>query len=117
VKIYNGFESDEDIENKFQLPSGFLKVSKLKTVYASYDDQCYSGEAFLVFIKTDTLELFEVNASHCSCYGLEGSFQLEPTVLDSIKLRGQVDDATITFVAMQILLENKPKRKRKVKNE
>lgn len=104
MKTYNDlFTCDQDIENQFQLDKDFLKNNNLKTIYAIYQDQDYSGEAFLVFLNTKTLELFEVNASHCSCHGLEGGFCLEPTSFDSLKIRQTIDDATITFLMFEIL--------------
>jgi hypothetical protein len=36
---------------------------------ASYTYEDYSGDAFVLFEKDG--KLFEVNGSHCSCYGLE----------------------------------------------
>lgn len=65
-----------------------LKSNKYKNIhivlaYYLYED--YSGEAFVLFIKGRTL--YEVNASHCSCYGLEDQWKPEKTSLLAIKHR------------------------------
>lgn len=39
-----------------------------EVIFASYTYENYSGSAFVLFRKAG--ELFEVNAGHCSCYGL-----------------------------------------------
>ena len=41
----------------------------VEVLLASYSYEDYSGLAFVLFRKDG--ELFEVNGSHCSCYGLE----------------------------------------------
>ncbi len=54
-----------------------------KILFASYTYIDYSGNAFVLFEKNG--ELFEVNGSHCSCYGLEGQFEPEKTNLLELK--------------------------------
>lgn len=41
----------------------------VEILLASYTYEDYEGEAFVLFRKDD--KLYEVNGSHCSCYGLE----------------------------------------------
>ena len=79
-----GFEDINQIISYFDIkesefPDGLL--------YARYDEGCYEGSAFLLF-KTDG-KFYEVNASHCSCYGLEGQFDLEETTLEALLHRAQ----------------------------
>lgn len=52
-------------------------------LFASYGQDNYSGEAFVLYEKEG--RLFEVNASHCSCYGLEN--QWEPMETDTKSLK------------------------------
>lgn len=52
---------------------------------ASYSYENYYGDAFVLF-KRDG-KLWEVNASHCSCYGLEGQWEPEETSVESIERR------------------------------
>ncbi len=43
-----------------------------EVIYANYDNEGYEGRAFVAFRNGD--KYFTVNASHCSCYGLEGQW-------------------------------------------
>ena len=60
---------------------------------ASYTYENYSGDAFVLFRKNG--KLYEVNGSHCSCYGLgeesiggsESQWQPEETTIESLKHR------------------------------
>lgn len=88
MEKYNDlFSSDEDIENQFQLDSGYLVANDLETLYAEYNYEDYSGSAFLLFKNTKTNVLYEVNGGHCSCFGLEGQFQLEETNFEALVMR------------------------------
>ena len=40
----------------------------IEVLFAAYTYESYSGEAFVLFVRDG--KLFEVNGSHCSCYGL-----------------------------------------------
>lgn len=57
----------------------------INIIYAWYEYANYSGAAFVLFEKGG--ELFEVNGSHCSCYGLEGQWGPEETSLEAIEHR------------------------------
>lgn len=52
---------------------------------ASYSYQDYSGDAF-VLLKKDN-QLFEVNGSHCSCYGLEDQWAIEESTKEGLLKR------------------------------
>jgi len=52
---------------------------------ASYIQESYEGYAFLLLRKGS--EIYEINASHCSCFGLEGQFQPEETTVESMRHR------------------------------
>lgn len=68
--VFDDFEvSDED--------QNFVK----QILFANYDYECYEGDAHVVFIGQDG-KLYEVNGSHCSCYGLEGQWDIEETSLE-----------------------------------
>ena len=54
-------------------------------LFASYNVDNWVGDAFVLFEENG--DLFEVNASHCSCYGLEGQFDPERTDLESLRYR------------------------------
>jgi hypothetical protein len=40
-------------------------------------------------------KLWEVNGSHCSCYGLEGQWQPEETTWEAIAIHGDEDLAAL----------------------
>lgn len=57
----------------------------LNILLASYSYECYSGDAFVLFERDG--KLFEVNGSHCSCYGLEGQWDPEETSVEALRHR------------------------------
>lgn len=67
----------------FEITDADLKGVKI--LLASYTYVDYSGDAYVLFEKDSTL--FEVNGSHCSCYGLEGQWEPEETTLESVEYR------------------------------
>ena len=46
-------------------------------LFAAYEQDSYEGHAVVIFERNNILYLVE--ASHCSCYGLEGLFKPEET--------------------------------------
>lgn len=52
---------------------------------AYYEQADYEGYAFVLFEQEG--RLFEVNASHCSCYGLEEQWEPEETTVESLQHR------------------------------
>lgn len=60
-------------------------------LFASYGTDNYSGDAFVLFRRYG--ELFEVNGSHCSCYGLEGQWDPEVTTVEA--LRHRLDEGSL----------------------
>lgn len=57
--------------------------SEIEILFASYTYEDYNGEAFLIIKKEN--KLYEVNAGHCSCYGLENQFDLEETTIEQLE--------------------------------
>lgn len=56
-----------------------------EVLLASYRYESYDGEAFVLFARDG--KLYEVNASHCSCYGLEGQWEPEETSVVALRAR------------------------------
>lgn len=52
---------------------------------ASYGTPSYEGYAFVLFRRGG--KLYEVNGSHCSCYGLEGQWEPEETTVEALRHR------------------------------
>ena len=73
-------------------------IDGCEILIASYTYEDYSGSAFVLFRKGGNL--FEVNGSHCSCFGLSESdycgdsttqWQPEETSIDALKKRLESD--------------------------
>ncbi len=56
-----------------------------EVLLASYGCGSYCGDAFVLFRKDG--QLYEVNGSHCSCYGLEGNWSPSPVTVEELKHR------------------------------
>jgi hypothetical protein len=61
------------------------KWQGVEVLLASYGYENYSGDAFVLFQRDG--KLFEVNGSHCSCYGLEGQWEPEETSKEALLQR------------------------------
>lgn len=68
------------------------KYQGFEILLASYEYECYEGNAFVLF-KQDG-KLFEVNASHCSCFGLEDQWGPEETTPEALISRKWGDGVT-----------------------
>lgn len=76
----NNFKNEQDVFDEFR----HTKTDE-KILFAWYGDGSWSGAAFVLFSKDG--KLFEVNASHCSCYGLEDQWDPEETTADELRYR------------------------------
>lgn len=59
--------------------------SDAEILIAVYGSGSYSGDSFVLYEENG--RLFENNAHHCSCYGLENGWGPEPTSFESLKMR------------------------------
>ena len=50
-----------------------------KIILGYYIYESYRGDSFVLFLDSRDNKLYEVNGSHCSCYGLEGRWSPEET--------------------------------------
>jgi hypothetical protein len=73
-------------------------------IFAAYTYEDYSGSALVVFEQDG--QLFEVNGSHCSCYGLSeadysggesSQWKPEETTADSILMRTRIIDTPYRY--------------------
>lgn len=82
--MYLGNITDkEDIAREFQISTSELDGCKI--IFAAYTCESYEGSALVIFQKDG--KLFEVNGSHCSCYGLEDQWSPEETSLEALRIR------------------------------
>ncbi len=73
------------VERKAKMDKALKEWEPINILFASYGCDNYEGGAFVLFERDG--ELFEVNAGHCSCYGLEGQFSPELTTLEALAYR------------------------------
>lgn len=85
---FESFGSLEDVVSNFQLSSEQLEGVEI--LYAMYDGGGYDGWAHVIIRKDG--KLYEVNGSHCSCYGLEGQWEPEETSVTALLFRPNVDE-------------------------
>lgn len=76
----NRFGNEESMLKEFDIDKSVL--DGYKVLLASYEQEYYEGYAFVLLKRKQTKELVTVYASHCSCYGLEGQFELEDSSLE-----------------------------------
>lgn len=87
-KFYFGyFTCFENVVDAFAISD--RDVSYIEIIYACYNQGDYSGDAHVIFIENN--KLYEVNGSHCSCYGLEGQWSPEETTVQALMFRPNVD--------------------------
>jgi hypothetical protein len=72
-------------EKKARMKAAIEQWQPINILFASYGNDNYSGDAFVLFERDG--KLFEVNGSHCSCYGLEGQFDAEETTIEALRHR------------------------------
>lgn len=53
-------------------------------IVAVYEQGGYDGQAFVVYREKADGKLYEVNASHCSCFGLEEQWSPEEVVVEEL---------------------------------
>lgn len=86
----NNWQTLEDMKKDFW--PGYCEEHKLtdelnnvNVLLASYGTPSYEGYAFVLFERDG--KLYEVNGSHCSCFGLEGQWEPEETTVEAIQHR------------------------------
>ena len=90
--IYGGwFESWQDVERYFELEAGSVVPDRVYLAAYDESDAGYDGYADVVYRIGD--RYFRVQASHCSCYGLEDQwapeeYSREP-ILEAVQRLGQ----------------------------
>jgi hypothetical protein len=76
----DGWGSVEDMCADFCIDASELKGAKVLYALREYGDYC--GSCFVLF-KRDG-KLYDVNGSHCSCYGLEDQWSPEETSVEAL---------------------------------
>ena len=80
----------------FRIDGGALEGATI--LLASYTYENYTGDAFVLFERDG--KLFEVNGSHCSCYGLEDQWEPEETTKEALLARNWYHGDSGTFKSL-----------------
>jgi hypothetical protein len=72
-------------EKRKRMESALTETRNVNILFASYGTDNYCGGAFVLFESNGVL--YEVNGSHCSCFGLEGQWEPEVVSLEELKHR------------------------------
>ena len=91
AQVFDAFAErryDEDADKEVVIP---IYERGIELLLASYCHEDYSGKAFLLFRRDG--KLWELNAHHCSCYGLEGKW--DPEVTTVVALRHRLGHGTL----------------------
>lgn len=102
---WGSYRNDDDTVPLAEKP----KFAGAEILLASYGTTSYEGDAFVLF-KRDG-KLWEVNGSHCSCYGLEGQWEPEETTIEALRHRvnegklgkGERDENPFAAELLQVL--------------
>ena len=73
------FSNKDDVIREFNIKG---LDENIEILFAHYDYQDYEGYAFVLFEQDG--KLYEVNGSHCSCYGLEDQWSPEETSVEAV---------------------------------
>jgi hypothetical protein len=80
------FTSLEDVRREFAVGEDAPFPRDEQIIMAAYDVEGYEGSV-LVLYRGDDGQLYEVNGSHCSCYGLEDQWEPEVTSAEALRMR------------------------------
>lgn len=81
--FYGEWSNSKEVFSAFKADADDRKDAKIIFAHYTYED--YSGNAFVLFTRNG--KLYEVNGSHCSCYGLEGQWEPEETNVEALQHR------------------------------
>lgn len=86
AKFFNDWDVEyplQEMARDFEIDIEIL--NSINILVASYTYEHYNGSAFVLFEQDGVL--YEVNGSHCSCYGLEDQWEPEEVNLDELEQR------------------------------
>jgi hypothetical protein len=75
----------KDKENLHNMNETALIMQNYNVLVAYENAEGYESSSWFLFKHKETGTLMEMSGSHCSCYGFEGQFELEPTTLEYLK--------------------------------
>lgn len=84
-KLMNVSFAQGILDNIKMYNNAVAKYATKNLLFAVYCDDGCVGNAFVLF--EEHMRLYEVHASHCSCYGLENQFDVEEVTLEALEYR------------------------------
>lgn len=86
AKEYSGSEQYcSGTEDEIAEVKSKLQFYDILIAYESVGDYGCDSTSYFLLRQKATKELFELRGSHCSCYGFEGQFELEPTTVQYLQ--------------------------------
>lgn len=82
-RYFDCFEDIADVRREFGIDDA--EIADEEVLVAVYEQPNYDGAAFVLFERDGAL--YEVNGSHCSCFGLEDQWQPELTTWAALAIR------------------------------
>ena len=86
MTYFGEFTCKQDLIDNFSIDAKEVN-DETYVLLAAYSYECYEGSAFVLFIRDD--KLYEVHGSHCSCYGLEETWEPEETTFEALEYRAE----------------------------
>lgn len=80
--FHEDFENIEHLKKEFEITDEDLEG--IEILFALYRTGSYDGTALVLFKKKE--KLYIVEASHCSCHGLEGQWEPVETNEEALKM-------------------------------
>lgn len=99
-KYFGEWSNYEEVAASFEEPI----APPDEIVLASYEYGSYDGTAFVLFVRDG--KPYEVNGSHCSCYGLEGQWTPEETTWPALAMRKFGDYSGVADPEALVLLRD-----------
>lgn len=76
----NDFSSVHDVVSNYEI--SYEELNGVNIILADYAQEGYEGSSFVLFEQAG--KLYEVNGSHCSCFGLEGQWEPQEVLLEEL---------------------------------
>ena len=87
-RYFGSFSNYEDFIESFDLEDDDKAPKDRDVLFACYSTEAYEGHAFVLF--KDGKKLYEVNASHYSCNGLDDGWHPEETSWEALEMRVKI---------------------------
>ena len=110
--VADNYGGDRYNDEKGEQSKAILNELRGSTIHlAWYGYGSYCGSSLVIYEKDG--KLYEVNGSHCSCYGLEGQWKPEETSWEALKERditGEYDGSAEAQALLQRLVKRNLKK-------